>query len=103
MSMLSMFFKGLPKMPADAMILFVPVAYSCAAMGYLTWRTLRYDPEMSSGLEYYEEKNKEAVAQTSKTYRFGFLNYFRNSIKDHESWSVPIWSNEAKPLAHPHS
>lgn len=38
-----------------------------------------------------------------QVYNDSVSRMFRTRIRGHESWSAPLWSNEAQPIAHPHA
>lgn len=85
--------------PFDALILAVPVAYAAAALGTMVYKTLAYDPEQTNASSYADEAKVRARADS---YQGATTRFFQPRITGHESWSVPLWSNEAA-VTHPHS
>lgn len=54
-----------------------------------------------STAKFYDESNLENEIKTADTYRTAVSSFFRPRIQGHETWSIPLWSNEPA-VSHPH-
>lgn len=84
-------------MPLDAKIIAFPVAYACTAMLALTAKTLALDPEGGkTGMQFYEDDGGKAAEGWSDVYYWTVWKKFQSRVQGHQSWSVPLWTNEFK-------